>query len=223
MGQHVWLLLATIATELLAITKWGQGQFPEPLPTSVRWAWTGGALLLVLYPTVRVRRLAHLRFVTLWQGRLTAPPLRSFRTRPPCLLLSCPAGLMVAALPARTVRTPGHKALSPAPRADREAQELIARAAVGEGRESAAARANEGNVECAWAPCGGARRTEEGQTREGRKQEKRRGASNFGTILIARHTLPNVGICICAKDGSRAASEGTEDSGRGGPARDGRL
>ena len=74
MGQHVWLLLATIATELLAITKWGQGQFPEPLPTSVRWAWTGGALLLVLYPTVRVRRLAHLRFVTLWQSRLTVPP-----------------------------------------------------------------------------------------------------------------------------------------------------
>ena len=55
MGQHVWLLLATIGTELLAITKWGQGQFPAPLPTRVRWAWAGGALLLVLYPTVRVR------------------------------------------------------------------------------------------------------------------------------------------------------------------------
>ena len=55
MGQHVWLLLATIATELLAITKWSQGQFPEPLPRSVRWAWTVGATLLVLYPTVRVR------------------------------------------------------------------------------------------------------------------------------------------------------------------------
>ncbi|EJF63275.1 phosphatidylserine synthase 2 [Dichomitus squalens LYAD-421 SS1] len=53
MGQHVWLLLATIATELLAITKWSQGQFPEPLPRTVRWAWTIGAGLLVLYPTVR--------------------------------------------------------------------------------------------------------------------------------------------------------------------------
>ena len=55
---NVGLLLATIGTELLAITKWSQGQFPEPLPTRVRWAWTGGALLLVLYPIVQVRRLA---------------------------------------------------------------------------------------------------------------------------------------------------------------------
>ena len=55
MGQHVWLLLATIGTELLVITKWSQGQFPEPLPTRVRWAWAIGASLLVLYPTVRVR------------------------------------------------------------------------------------------------------------------------------------------------------------------------
>lgn len=54
MGQHVWLLLATIGTEMLAITKWSQGQFPEPLPRSVRWAWAVGATLLVLYPTVRV-------------------------------------------------------------------------------------------------------------------------------------------------------------------------
>ena len=54
MGQHVWLLLATIVTELLAIVKWSQGQFPEPLPTHVRWAWTVGAGLLVLYPTMMV-------------------------------------------------------------------------------------------------------------------------------------------------------------------------
>ncbi|KAL1950514.1 hypothetical protein VTO73DRAFT_5638 [Trametes versicolor] len=53
MGQHVWLLLATIGTELLVIAKWSQGQFPEPLPTRVRWAWSIGAFLLVLYPTVR--------------------------------------------------------------------------------------------------------------------------------------------------------------------------
>lgn len=57
MGQHVWLLLATIGTELLVIAKWSQGQFPEPLPTRVRWAWSIGAFLLVLYPTVRVRGL----------------------------------------------------------------------------------------------------------------------------------------------------------------------
>ncbi|KAH9924343.1 phosphatidylserine synthase 2 [Epithele typhae] len=52
MGQHVWLLLATIFTELLVIAKWSQGQFSEPFPTSVRYAWAAGATLLVLYPTV---------------------------------------------------------------------------------------------------------------------------------------------------------------------------
>ena len=54
MGQHVWLLLATIGTELLVITKWSKGQFPEPLPTKVKWAWIMGGSLLVLYPIVRV-------------------------------------------------------------------------------------------------------------------------------------------------------------------------
>ncbi|KAI0769105.1 phosphatidylserine synthase 2 [Trametes elegans] len=63
MGQHVWLLLATIGTELLVITKWGQGQFPEPLPTSVRWAWAIGAFLLVLYPTVRFGLPAARRYL----------------------------------------------------------------------------------------------------------------------------------------------------------------
>ncbi|KAI0772261.1 phosphatidyl serine synthase-domain-containing protein [Irpex lacteus] len=52
MGQHVWLLIATIATELLAITKWSRGQFPEPLPKKVKYAWSLGATLLVLYPTI---------------------------------------------------------------------------------------------------------------------------------------------------------------------------
>ena len=59
MGQHVWLLLATIGTELLAIAKWSQGQFPAPLPREVRVAWTAGAALLVLYPAVRVRTAGH--------------------------------------------------------------------------------------------------------------------------------------------------------------------
>jgi phosphatidylserine synthase 2 len=54
MGQHVWLLLATIVTELLVITKWGTGQYPNPLPEHVKWAWVVGAALLVLYPTVTV-------------------------------------------------------------------------------------------------------------------------------------------------------------------------
>ena len=78
MGQHVWLLLATIGTELLAITKWSQGQFPEPLPRSVRWAWTVGATLLVLYPTVRVCGVVLPCFETRGQltGGLRAPPAR---------------------------------------------------------------------------------------------------------------------------------------------------
>ena len=54
MGQHVWLLLATVGTELLVIIKWSKGQFPEPLPNRIKWAWGMGGTLLVLYPTVRV-------------------------------------------------------------------------------------------------------------------------------------------------------------------------
>ena len=54
MGQHVWLLLATVGTELLVIIKWSRGQFPAPLPTPVKWAWAIGMTVLVLYPTVRV-------------------------------------------------------------------------------------------------------------------------------------------------------------------------
>ncbi|TFK27595.1 phosphatidylserine synthase 2 [Coprinopsis marcescibilis] len=53
MGQHVWLLLATIITELLVITKWSKGQFSEPLPTRVKWGWAVAATLLVLYPMVQ--------------------------------------------------------------------------------------------------------------------------------------------------------------------------
>ncbi|EGN93988.1 hypothetical protein SERLA73DRAFT_189140 [Serpula lacrymans var. lacrymans S7.3] len=53
MGQHVWLLLATILTELLVITKWSQGQYPEPLPRHIKWAWTVGGALLVTYPLIR--------------------------------------------------------------------------------------------------------------------------------------------------------------------------
>ena len=54
MGQHCWLLLATVLTELLVITKWSQGMFQEPLPVLVKWGWIVGGTALVLYPTVRV-------------------------------------------------------------------------------------------------------------------------------------------------------------------------
>ncbi|KAL0961514.1 hypothetical protein HGRIS_006455 [Hohenbuehelia grisea] len=53
MGQHVWLLFATVMTELLVIMKWSKGQFTEPFPAKVKWGWTVGAALLVLYPTVQ--------------------------------------------------------------------------------------------------------------------------------------------------------------------------
>lgn len=60
MGQHVWLLLATIVTELLAITKWGSGQYLAPLPSAVKWGWVLGATALVLYPTVQVSKVSDL-------------------------------------------------------------------------------------------------------------------------------------------------------------------
>ncbi|KAF4577289.1 hypothetical protein EYR36_005276 [Pleurotus pulmonarius] len=53
MGQHVWLLLATVITEFLVIAKWSQGQFSEPFPMAVKWGWSFGIMLLVLYPTVQ--------------------------------------------------------------------------------------------------------------------------------------------------------------------------
>lgn len=53
MGQHVWLLMATIGTELLVIMKWSKGRFPESFPKAVQYGWAVGASLLVLYPIVR--------------------------------------------------------------------------------------------------------------------------------------------------------------------------
>lgn len=55
MGAHAWLLLATIVTELLVIRKWTKNMVMEPFPTKVKWAWSIGAVLLVLYPLGRVR------------------------------------------------------------------------------------------------------------------------------------------------------------------------
>ncbi|KAH7919004.1 PSS-domain-containing protein [Leucogyrophana mollusca] len=63
MGQHVWLLLATVLTELLVITKWSKGQFEAPLPLHIKWAWSIGGILLVLYPAVRFGVPAVRRYV----------------------------------------------------------------------------------------------------------------------------------------------------------------
>ena len=54
MGQHTWLLLATICTELLAIRKWSRGMFTEPFPFYVKLGWTIGVILLTVYPIVSV-------------------------------------------------------------------------------------------------------------------------------------------------------------------------
>ena len=85
MGQHVWLLLATIGTELLAIAKWSKGQFPAPLPQAVKLAWAAGAALLVLYPTVQVRfplpsppPLLVVSFLCSQVSRLTHSLIRQF-------------------------------------------------------------------------------------------------------------------------------------------------
>ena len=56
MGQHTWLLLATICTELLVIRKWSQGMFTEPFPIYVKVGWSIGAILLTVYPLSRVSR-----------------------------------------------------------------------------------------------------------------------------------------------------------------------
>ena len=63
MGQHVWIMLATIGTELLVIIKWSKGQYPAPLPTHVWFAWLVGAAMLVLYPVGQVSSHATTIFV----------------------------------------------------------------------------------------------------------------------------------------------------------------
>jgi len=51
MGQHVWLMLATISTEILIIIKWGD--FPQPCPRNVKLFLSTVVAFLVGYPTVK--------------------------------------------------------------------------------------------------------------------------------------------------------------------------
>ncbi|KAF9508315.1 hypothetical protein BS47DRAFT_1350499 [Hydnum rufescens UP504] len=53
MGQHAWLLLATVTTELLLIFKWGRGQFPLPFPLLVKICAFVGVVLLLAYPALK--------------------------------------------------------------------------------------------------------------------------------------------------------------------------
>jgi phosphatidylserine synthase 2 len=66
MGQHVWLLLATIATEVLIIVKWAE--FPQPWPTRSKLFLGTGAFFLVAYPMVKFG-IPELRRYLLERGR----------------------------------------------------------------------------------------------------------------------------------------------------------
>lgn len=66
MGQHAWLMLATIATEVLIIIKWGN--FPEPCPKNVKLFLSTVVAFLVAYPTVKFG-VPKLRMYLLQQGQ----------------------------------------------------------------------------------------------------------------------------------------------------------
>ncbi|KAJ6583913.1 PSS-domain-containing protein [Mycena vulgaris] len=69
MGQHVWLLLATVLTEVLVIFKWSKGQFPAPLPTAVKWGWAVAGTAVVVYPVVQFGIPAARRWVRKQKGK----------------------------------------------------------------------------------------------------------------------------------------------------------
>ena len=54
MGQHAWLMCATVITELLIIFKFGRGQFDQPFPIPVKVFASTGAVLLISYPILKV-------------------------------------------------------------------------------------------------------------------------------------------------------------------------
>lgn len=55
MGQHAWLLAATVCTEVLLIFKWGRGVFTEPFPTHIKYSLILGGMAVPLYPLIKVR------------------------------------------------------------------------------------------------------------------------------------------------------------------------
>ncbi|KAJ7606564.1 phosphatidyl serine synthase-domain-containing protein [Mycena polygramma] len=70
MGQHCWLLFATVVTEDLVIVKWSKGQFPAPLPRAVKWGWGVGLALVVGYPVVQFGIPAARRYARRQKKRL---------------------------------------------------------------------------------------------------------------------------------------------------------
>ncbi|KAF8319655.1 PSS-domain-containing protein [Clavulina sp. PMI_390] len=53
MGQHAWLMSATVFTELLIIFKFGRDQFPQPFPLPVKVFITTGLVVLATYPILK--------------------------------------------------------------------------------------------------------------------------------------------------------------------------
>ncbi|KAF9194235.1 hypothetical protein BGZ50_006527 [Haplosporangium sp. Z 11] len=49
-GPQAWLLIGSIATEVLIVYKFGQGEFPNPAPAPVVYFWIGFLTLLTVYP-----------------------------------------------------------------------------------------------------------------------------------------------------------------------------
>lgn len=54
MGQHAWLMSATVITELLIIFKFGRGQFDQPFPAPVKLFAGTGLVVLISYPIYKV-------------------------------------------------------------------------------------------------------------------------------------------------------------------------
>ncbi|KAI7832449.1 phosphatidyl serine synthase-domain-containing protein [Gamsiella multidivaricata] len=49
-GPQAWLLIGSIATEVLIVFKFGQGEFPNPAPKEVIYFWTVFLTIITLFP-----------------------------------------------------------------------------------------------------------------------------------------------------------------------------
>ncbi|KAI8600230.1 phosphatidyl serine synthase-domain-containing protein [Dissophora ornata] len=49
-GPQAWLLISSLATEVLIVYKFGQGEFSEPAPVAVIYFWIAFLTLLTVYP-----------------------------------------------------------------------------------------------------------------------------------------------------------------------------
>ena len=49
-GPQAWLLIGSIATEVLIVCKFGQGEFPNPAPKEIIYFWVAFLSLLTAFP-----------------------------------------------------------------------------------------------------------------------------------------------------------------------------